>query len=69
MSLKAFHVLFIIASELLALGFGVWSIRQFQAGAGSISELAWGVGSLVLAVGLLWYGRYFLRKLKHISYL
>jgi hypothetical protein len=68
MSLKAFHVLFITASTLLAVMFGIWSIRQFQMGGGGM-ELGLGVGSLLLSMGLLWYGKYFLHKLKHISYL
>jgi hypothetical protein len=69
MSLKAFHVVFIIASTLLAAGFGVWAIRESVAGQGSGIDLALGIASLLLVVALIWYGKFFLRKLKHISYL
>ena len=69
MSLKAFHIVFIVASTLLAFGFGVWGIRAYASGQGSAMELSLGVASLVLGLGLIWYGKYFLRKLKHISYL
>lgn len=69
MSLKAFHILFIVAATLLSLGFGIWGIRAYLAGHGSVMELSLGTGSLLLGVVLIWYGRYFLRKLKHISYL
>ena len=69
MSLKAFHIVFIIASTLLAAGFGVWAIREYVAGQGSGVDLALGIASLLLVGGLIWYGKYFLRKLKDISYL
>jgi hypothetical protein len=69
MSLKAFHVVFITAATLLALGFGIWGVEQYWAGDGSGVDLALGLGSLAVAVALLCYGKYFLRKLKHISYL
>lgn len=69
MSLKAFHIIFVIASTLLTTGFGLWAIRQYQTGVGSTGDVALGIGSLALSMLLIWYGRYFLRKLKHISYL
>jgi hypothetical protein len=69
MSLKAFHILFIIASTVLTLGFGIWSIREYARGGATGVELGFGIASLLLSMGLVWYGRYFLRKLRHISYL
>lgn len=69
MSLKAFHIIFVVASTLLAFGFGIWGIRQYQSGAGSTMELGLGIASLVAGMVLIGYGRYVLRKLKHISYL
>ena len=69
MSLKAFHVLFITVSVLLSLGVGAWALREVQVGGGGRTELWLGVGSLGMAVALLIYGRYFLRKLKNVSYL
>jgi hypothetical protein len=68
MSLKAFHVVFVTASILLSLGFGVWALNRYFTEGGDLN-LALGAGSLVAAVGLGVYGRYFLKKLKHISYL
>ncbi|MBI5773568.1 MAG: hypothetical protein HZA89_07485 [Verrucomicrobia bacterium] len=68
MSLKAFHIVFVIASTLLAFGFGGWMLldyRDEQAG----WQLALGVSSLASGVGLLAYGRYVLKKLKNVSYL
>ncbi len=68
MSLKAFHIFFIIVSTLLALGFGVWAVDDFGR-SGSLVHLTLGVGSFVASVALVWYGVWFLRKLKHVSYL
>ena len=68
MSLKAFHLIFILASIALAFGFGAWLARNyFQEGG------AWNlIGSLASAasgVGLIFYERYFLKKTKNVSYL
>jgi hypothetical protein len=69
MSLKAFHIIFITASTILAFGFGIWTVQRYMVGDGSSLELVLGIASLVLGVGLIWYGRYFLKKLKDIGYL
>ncbi len=68
MSLKAFHIFFIVASIALCVGFGVWSTQNF-ARSGSWVDLALGVGSFIASGALAWYGVWFLRKLKHVSYL
>lgn len=68
MSLKAFHIVFVTVSILLTLGFGVWSLVQFSE-ARRLLDLVFGIGSLLAAVGLLFYGKYVLKKLKDISYL
>jgi len=68
MSLKAFHVLFIAVSILLAFGFAAWLFYQFSL-AGGGWNLAFGIVSMAIGLGLIVYGRYFLKKLKHISYL
>ena len=69
MSLKAFHLVFIIASILLALGFGAWSLVNYFSQQGGTWYLAAGIGSLLAAVGLVFYERYFLKKTKNVSYL
>jgi ABC-type uncharacterized transport system permease subunit len=68
MSLKAFHVLFIAVSILLAFGFAAWEIKLYSEQK-RLMDLGFGLGSLVAGVGLIIYGRYVLKKLKHISYL
>ena len=69
MSLKAIHIVFISASILLAFGFGGWCFNNYFAGLGTTADLALGTGSFVLAIALIVYGSYFLRKLKNIGYL
>jgi hypothetical protein len=68
MSLKAFHLVFVTASVLLMLGVAGWCVSQYFDGAGAI-QLVWATLSLACAAGLVVYGRIFLKKLKHISYL
>ena len=68
MSLKAFHVFFVSLSVLCALGFGAWSIADYlRTGRGSVLTL--GILGFVAAAALVWYGLWFLRKLKNVSYL
>ncbi len=68
MSLKAFHIFFIVVSTALCLGFGVWATQDF-ARSGDWVQLALGVGSFIGSGVLVSYGVWFLRKLKGVSYL
>lgn len=67
MSLKAFHIVFVVIVFATAIGTGVWGVRQYRA-VQDIEALALGVGSLVLAAAAIPYGVWFLRKLKNFSY-
>jgi hypothetical protein len=69
MSLKAIHIVFILASSLMTIMFGVWAFREYFQPMGTRAHLIYGLASIVGLIALLVYGRYFLRKLKHISYL
>ncbi len=68
MSLKAVHIFFIIVSTLLAVGFGLWAVDDFGRSQSWVI-LSLGVGSFIASGALVWYGVWFLRKLKHVSYL
>jgi ABC-type uncharacterized transport system permease subunit len=68
MSLKAFHVVFIAVSILLAFGFAAWEFQAYADSRGN-ADLAFGIGSALAGIALVVYGRYVLKKLKHISYL
>ncbi len=60
MSLKAFHVLFISASVLLAFGFGAWCLGTQPPWLGT------GVASVAAGVGLAGYEAWFLRKIRRL---
>ena len=68
MSLKAIHLVFITASTALAFGFAAWELTMY-ANAGQTGDLIFGLGSAACGVALIVYGRYFLKKLKGVSYL
>ena len=67
MSLKTFHIVFVVLSTLLSLGFGLWAALEYIDRRG-IELLAVAIGSLVFSGLLVMYGIWFLRKLKHVSY-
>jgi len=67
-SLKAFHIFFIVMSVALCLGVGVWATLDFNQ-SGSWVHLGLGVGSFVGSIALACYGVWFLRKLKGEGYL
>jgi len=69
MSLKAFHLVFIIASILLAFGCGAWLVKQYFSPDGRVLHLVAAVLSVAAGVGLIFYERYFLKKTKNLSYL
>lgn len=66
MSLKAFHILFVTASILLAAGFGGWAVRTYRHD-GGVVNLIMAVASFAVAAILLVYGRWFLDKLKGVK--
>jgi hypothetical protein len=68
MSLKAFHVVFISASILLAFGFGAWSYLDYQ-DQGKRVDLIYAIGSTLSGIALMIYFKAVLRKLRNISYL
>jgi hypothetical protein len=69
MSLKAFHIIFVIVSTMLAFGVGGLCLNNYFHGDPDQVQLGVGIAFSVSGVLLLVYGRYFLKKLKHISYL
>jgi hypothetical protein len=68
MSLKAFHVVFVISTILLCFGFGAWAIHARMQG-GSLFEFVLGLVSLVGGVAMIVYFKAVLKKLRNISYL
>jgi hypothetical protein len=66
MSLKAFHIVFIVFSTLLALGLGAWCIWLDLVEGVSV-YLAGAIASFSSAVGLIIYGVWFYRKMKRLG--
>jgi hypothetical protein len=66
MSLAAIHLLFIALSTLLAIGAGVWGVRDYVSSDSTVG-LVYGVLSLVAVPLLLVYGVRVRRKLKALG--
>lgn len=66
MSLKAFHILFIVMSIILAFGFGVWEIWSYTI-TGESGDIWMGVGSFLAGILLVVYAVRVIRKLKKVS--
>lgn len=69
MSLKALHIVFVTASVVLAAVVAVWGFSNYMSPEGTRTDLTYGIASVVSGLALLVYGRYFLKKLKNVSYL
>jgi len=68
MSLKAFHIVFIVVCGLLCLGLGAWSFGEYRQT--QSAEFVWGmIVSVAALVALCIYGKWFLHKLRGVSYL
>jgi hypothetical protein len=68
MSLKAFHLVFISAASAMCVGCAIWGLKDFLGGGGTF-DLIFAIGAFVAGVALIFYERYFLKKLKNVSYL
>ena len=65
MSLKAFHIVFVIFSTLLALGVGGWCIWVNLVEDAPV-YLAGAIASFACALALVLYGVWFYRKMKRL---
>lgn len=65
MSLKAFHLLFIAMSVVLAAFLAAWALGQYRADH-SAGYVATGIASLAAAGALAVYGTAFRRKTRHL---
>ena len=66
MSLKGFHIVFIVFSTLLALAVGAWCI-WVNLVEGAPVFLAGAVASFLCAIALMIYGVWFYRKMKRLG--
>ena len=66
MSLKAFHVVFIVASIFLSFAVGAWGVVEYRAGGGGQS-LAIGVLFYAGGLALVVYAMKFVRKIRELG--
>lgn len=66
MSLKAFHIFFVVVTVLTSGALGAWSWGQYQTKA-TPTYLALSVGCGVLVVVMLAYGVWFLKKIRQLN--
>ena len=67
MSLRAIHVVFIVASILLAAFMTLWGVAMFMSERGGPGHLAFSAGSLCAVVGMAIYAVKFVRKTREIG--
>jgi len=65
-SLKAFHIFFVIVTVLMSGVVAAWAWRQYQTKP-ETTYLALAIGGWVFAVLFLAYGVWFLKKLRHLD--
>jgi FlaG/FlaF family flagellin (archaellin) len=65
MGLRAFHLLFIAVSVVLAAFVAAWAAGQYQSAQG-VTYAITGVAALATGAGLAWYGAAFQRKTKRL---
>jgi len=65
MNLRVFHIVFVVASTLLAAWLAAFCLAHWRRGEGA-GMLAGGVGAVAVACGLAAYGTWFLRKTRNL---
>ncbi len=66
MSLKAFHIVFVAASIVLALGIGITAFKDY-AQSHETGQLWMGLVSTAAGLALIFYGKAMLHKLRRID--
>jgi heme A synthase len=65
MSLRAFHIVFVIVTTVLSLYVALWGIREYSEER-SVTALTLGVLFLLMAVALMIYGKKVFGKLRDL---
>lgn len=69
MNLKAVHLVFVTALSALTFGTAVWKFKDYAGVEGTPGDLWFAVGALLAGILVLFYGWYFLKKMKRVGYL
>lgn len=62
MSLKTFHIIFVLLCIVAADMFGAWAVFDYRQ-SGNTTNLVLGIASFVFGLGMIAYGAWFVRKL------
>ena len=66
MSLRTFHIVFMIASIAMSFLVGVWGVLEYRRDANMVNLII-GVGFFLTGAVLIWYSSWFIRKLRMLS--
>ena len=66
MSLKSFHIIFILISTLFAIFFGFWCYREWTLYENNI-YLVYSLIGVILCICLFFYGKWFLKEISEIN--
>ncbi|HEV2435448.1 MAG TPA: hypothetical protein VG077_05565 [Verrucomicrobiae bacterium] len=69
MSLKAVHLVFVNALTALSFGCAIWKFLDYRGENGTPGDLWFSLAAVAVGILVIIYGRYFLKKLKKMSYL
>jgi len=69
MSLKAVHLIFVNALTALSFGCAIWKFVDYRGENGTPGDLRFSLVAAGVGILVIIYGRYFLKKLKKMSYL
>ena len=69
MSLKAVHLIFVNALTALSFGCAIWKFMDYRSENGTTGDLLFSLAAVGVGILVIIYGRYFLKKLKKMSYL
>ena len=67
MSLRAIHIVFIVASIVLAAMVAVWGVVMFTSERGGVGHVLFATGSAVAAILMTWYAIGFVRKTRELG--
>ena len=66
MSLKSFHIIFLIISTLFATFFSYWCYAEWQITGNIVFLIYFSIG-LILWISLLIYGKWFMKKIATLN--
>ena len=66
MSLKSFHIIFLLISSLFAVFFGLWCYREWILYENSV-YLLYSLIGIILCLCLFFYGKWFLKEVSEIN--